>query len=181
MLCAGLLITGCQKSDDESATPASTNNGGGGNGGFTPPTTSFWKINGVENSASNDAVSVNLDGNQMGLAKPFTDAGFGYCHLNVFTDNSSRNLRSEVPEGGYIDLPITKVGGNTDSIYVEMDVDAGSQGMFHYRVESGLVHVSKSGGKLRFTSNGVYTMSGLLYPGDEYVYSCQMEFSQVEP
>lgn len=188
VLCVGLLISGCQKDDDEPATPASTNNngGGGGNGSFTPPTTTYWKINGVANTASMDAVSVNINGNHMSVSKPFSDLGFGYCHLRVFMDNSNFNLRDTVPEGGYIDFHITANNTySTDSIHVELDVEdqnSATQGYYFYKANSGVLHVSKLNDKLRFTSEGIYSLTGELYLDDQdSTYTCTLDFSEVEP
>ncbi len=187
VLCAGLLFTGCQQ--EEAEEPTTQNNGGtGGTGGtFTPPTTSYWKINGTANSESMDAVSVSLDGTNLGVSKPFTDMGYGYCQLRIFANGNDLNIRDLVPEGGYRDFPV-KTGtqwNSGDTVEVEMDVEdgnTGTQGMYFYRVDSGTLHVSKLNGKLRYTSAGVYTMSGVKYPDMQtYTYTCQLEFSQVQP
>lgn len=185
LLCSAIIFTGCQK-EDEPAAPGGNTGGGNTGGGFTPPTTSYWRINGIANNESMDAVSVNIAGNTLGVAKPFSDAGYGYCQLRIFTCDDDRDLRNEVPEGGYIDLPISwNYDTTSDSVKVELDVvdgNANTQGNYFYKAASGVVHVSKSGGKLRFTSDGVLTLSGVKYPNmQDYVYTSQLEFSQVEP
>ena len=95
--------------------------------------------------------------------------------------------RDLVPEGGYRDFPIatTTVWDPGDTVEVELDVqdnNSSTSGMYFYRVETGVLHVSKLNGKLRYTSAGVYTLSGVKYPDmQDYAYSCQLEFSQVQP
>ncbi len=181
LLFSVLTLAACQK---EETAPTPT--GGSDPNAWTPPTTSYWKINGVANGSSMDAVSVNITGNNMGLAKPFPDLGFGYCQLRVFSDNNNLNIRDSVPEGGYITLPITiNSTSNNDSIRVELDVEdnnSGTQGNYFYRATGGTVYISKSGGKLRYTSNGTLAMEGVKYPDmQSYIYTCQLSFSQVQP
>ncbi|MBV6404065.1 MAG: hypothetical protein IT228_04480 [Flavobacteriales bacterium] len=181
LLFAILALAACQKED-----PAPTPTGGGTPNAWTPPTASYWKINGVDNGSSMDAVSVSTTGNDMSLAKPFPALGFGYCQLRVFSNNNSLNIRDSVPEGGHIALPITIHSTSTnDSIRVELDVEdsnSGTQGNYFYRAIGGKLYISKSGGKLRYTSDGTLAMEGVKYPDmQSYIYTCQLSFSQVQP
>lgn len=183
LLLAALTLFSCAKEDTAPDVPAAPSAPGGG---FTIPTTSFWRINSVNNGGSAEIVSVNNLGNSMGLNKPFPDAGYGYCQLRVYFDNSNLDIRTLVPEGGSIAYPITinsDVGN--DSIRVQLDVvdqNSGTSGYYFYRATGGKVYISKSNGKLRYSSEGALPMSGVKYPAmQEYLYSCQLEFSQVQP
>lgn len=177
-----ITLFSCAKEKNEPA--AATNNGGGG--GFTIPTTSIWRINGVNNSGSAEIVSVNVLGNSMSLNKPFPDAGYGYCQLRVFFDDYTLDIRNLVPEGGSVAYPITiNSNAGNDSIRVQLDVDdqnSGTSGNYFYRATGGKVHISKANGLLRFSSEGNLPMNGVKYPAmQDYVYNCQLEFSQVQP
>lgn len=181
ILLAGIaIISACKK---EETNTNNTNNNNTNNGQFVPPTENFWKINGVGNGQSMDAVQVNINGDQMGVSKPFSDLGYGYCSLRVFSDNYEKNFRDEVPEGGFKEYFISTTSTRyNDSIRVELDVQDGNsntQGNYFYRAESGKVYISKKNGKLRYSSNGVYQMKGVKYPNmQDYSHSCTLEFSQ---
>ncbi len=181
LMCIAVL-TSCQKTETEPGNNSSNNNNNNNNSnnGFTPPTESYWKINGTANSASNDAVQVDLDGGNLNLAKPFTDLGYGYCHLRVFF-NGNENIRESIEEGKYKAFPVTITTSSsvTDSIRVELDVEGG--GNYFYRATAGVVYISKKDGKLRFTSKDKLPMSGVKYPDmQSYSYNCELEFSQTE-
>jgi hypothetical protein len=183
LLLTAITLISCAK---EEAEPTPPSNPGGGGGGFTIPTTSYWRINGTNNSTSAEIVSVNVKGNEMGLNKPFPDLNYGYCQLRVFFDNYNLEIRNLVPEGGYLTYPITiNSGAGNDSIRVQLDVqdqNSGTNGNYFYRAIGGKVHISKVNGKLRFTSDGILPMSGVKYPAmQDYIYNCQLEFSQVQP
>lgn len=183
ILLTALTLTSCAKDDAEPAAPSGT---GGPSGGFTVPTTSYWKINGTNNSGSAEIVSVNVLGNEMGLNKPFPDLGFGYCQLRVFFDDYTLDIRNQVPEGGYLAYPITiNSGAGSDSIRVQLDVqdqNSSTSGYYFYRATGGKVYISKTNGLLRFTSDAALPMSGVKAPAmQDYIYSCQLEFSQVQP
>lgn len=176
------LLVSCQKTETTPGNNNSNNNNNNNNNSneFTPPTESYWKINGTANSGSMDAVQVDLYGGNMSLAKPFTDLGYGYCHLRVFF-NGNENIRESIEEGKYKAFPVTISTGSTvtDSIRVELDVDGG--GNYFYRATSGVVYISKKDGKLRFTTKAKLPMSGVKYPDmQSYTYNCELEFSQVE-
>lgn len=185
LLLLSITLFSCAKEESTPAAPAPANTGGGG-GGFTIPTSSFWRINAIDNSGSAEIVSVNVLGNSMSLSKPFPDAGYGYCQLRVFFDNYNLDIRALVPEGGSIAYPITihSDAGN-DSLRVQLDVvdqNSSTSGNYFYRATGGRVHISKANGKLRFSSEGQLPMSGVKYPAmQDYLYSCQLEFSQVQP
>ncbi|MCW5899370.1 MAG: hypothetical protein KIT10_08870 [Flavobacteriales bacterium] len=185
-LLALLSCFSCAK-EDSPAPPSGGNGGGGGGGGtFTPPTTSYWRINNVDNASSMDGVNVNILANQMGVNKPFPDLGFGYCQLRVFNDDSNLDVRAAVAEGGYKAYFITKnTTAHPDSMRVQLDVqdqNSSTFGNYFYRATGGKVYVSKSGGKLRFTSDGNLSMEGVKYPNmQDYIYNSQLTFSQVEP
>lgn len=183
LLISVITLISCAKED---AAPAAPSNPGGGGGGFTIPTTSYWRINGTNNGTSNEIVSVNVAGNEMGLNKPFPDLNYGYCQLRVFFSNYNLNIRDLVPEGGSLAYPITiNSTSSNDSIRVQLDVqdqDSQTFGNYFYRATGGKVYISKVNGKLRFTSDGTLPMSGVKYPAmQDYIYNCQLEFSQVQP
>ncbi len=183
LLLLAITLFSCAKEDTAPDTPAAPS---APSGGFTIPTTSFWRINSVNNGGSAEIVSVNVAGNNMGLNKPFPDAGYGYCQLRVFFDDPNLDIRALVPEGGSIAYPITiNSDAGNDSLRVQLDVvdqNSGTNGNYFYRSTGGKVHISKSNGKLRFSSEGVLPMSGVKYPAmQDYIYSCQLEFSQVQP
>ncbi|MBK6884672.1 MAG: hypothetical protein IPH05_17400 [Flavobacteriales bacterium] len=104
LLLLAITLFSCAKEDTAPDTPAAPS---APSGGFTIPTTSFWRINSVNNGGSAEIVSVNVAGNNMGLNKPFPDAGYGYCQARVFFDNPNLDIRALVPEGGSIAYPIT--------------------------------------------------------------------------
>lgn len=183
LMCTFVFIS-CEK---EEQTPDNNNNGGNNNPptGFTPPTESYWRINGTANSNSAEAVQVDLDGNFMGINRPFTDLNYGYCQLRVFNDNWQLNIRDAVPEGGFKEYFITMNDtSSSDSLRVELDVqDQNSEtaGNYFYRAIGGKIYVSKLNGKLRYTSDDELQMSGVKYPAmQDYIYSSDLEFSQVQ-
>ncbi len=185
--CLILFVSSCT---EDNTQPANNNNGGNNNGGFTIPETTIWKINGTSFSPSATAVSVNLKACSMGVNKPFSDLGFGYCQLRVFFNgtmtSNEPDIRAAVPEGGHIVYDITTLGSNrNDSIRVELDVEdqnSSSAGNYFYRAKSGKVYVSKKNGKMRFSSMGTLEMEGVKYPNmQSYSFNCNLEFSQVEP
>ncbi len=179
-----LVFLSCKKEE----TPSDNNNNNGNNNpptGFTPPTESYWRINGTANSSSAEIVQVNLDGSFMGINRPFTNLNYGYCQLRVFNDNNSLNIREQVPEVGFKEYFITPNSTSTsDSIRIDLDVqdqNSETNGLYFYKGVSGKIYVSKLNGKLRYTSDGVLTMSGVKYPEmQNYIYNCELEFSQVE-
>lgn len=179
-----LLLTACEK---EETTPGNNgNNTPPTPSGFIPPTTSYWRINGVNNSPSAEAVQVNVLGNNMGINRPFTDLNYGYCSLRVFVDDNSWNIRNEVPEGGYKEYDITDhFTSSVDSVRVNLDItdnNTETNGMYFYKALSGKIYISKLNGKLRFTSDGTMQVVGVKYPDmQNYIYNCNLEFSQVEP
>lgn len=179
-----LLFISCKKEE----APTDNNNNGNNNqpSGFTPPTTSYWQINGTNNSSSMDAVQVNIAGTSFGVNKPFSDLGYGYCSVRVFNDNWQLNIRDQVPEGGYKEYYITiNSTSSNDSVKVELDVEdqnSSTAGNYFYKASSGKIYVSKLNGKLRYTSDGDLQMSGVKYPAmQDYIYNCELKFSQEQP
>jgi hypothetical protein len=183
LLLTAITLISCAK---EEAEPTPPSNPGGGGGGSTIPTDSYWRINGTDNSNSAEIVSVNVLGNNMGINRPFSDLGFGYCQLRVFFDAPNFDVRSLVPEGGYLTYPITinSTAGN-DSIRVQLDVqdqNSSTSGNYFYRATGGRVFISKANGKLRYTTDGSLSMNGVKAPAmQDYIYNCGLEFSQEQP
>jgi hypothetical protein len=179
-----ILFTACEK--EETTPDNNSNNTPPTPSGFTPPTTSYWRINGTNNSTSGEVVQVNILGNNMGINRPFTALNYGYCQLRVFNDNNNLNIRNEVPEGGYKEYFITGNSTSTsDSLRVDLDVtdqNSETNGMYFYKALSGKIYISKLNGKLRYTSDGTMQVTGVKYPDmQSYIYNCNLEFSQVEP
>ncbi len=177
-----IALHACKKED----TAAPLSNTTGNPSTFSPPTSNYWKINGTANNPSMDAVNVNLAGTSMSVSKPFTDLNYGYCQLRVFSNNTSLNLMNEVPEGGFKDYFITTNSTtSSDSLRVEVDVEdnnTNTSGYYFYRAVGGKIHVSKLNGKLRYTSDGNLSMTGVKYPDmQSYIYAVTVDFSQAQP
>lgn len=189
-LCCAITFVACEKEEETTNQNQNNNNGGGGGGGggggFTPPTADFWRINGTANSGSAEIVSVNMAGTEMGINRPFPDLGFGYCQLRVFTYNNTINIRNDVPEGEFRAYTITTGDTfDTELLRVELDVqdqNSSTNGQYFYRATGGTIYISKLNGKLRYTASGTLQMEGVKYPNmQDYIYTCQLEFSQGQP
>ncbi|MFN8368454.1 MAG: hypothetical protein U0Y96_14550 [Candidatus Kapaibacterium sp.] len=169
LLTITLLIT--MSCSDTSTTPNNNNNG------FTPPTGLILKLDGINHSPSMDAVSCGMTGGNVTLAKPF---GGEYVGLRVqfMTGKSSdyRDIASQVEEGKHKVFHISNNSytSATDSVGIELD-----QVPYYFKAIGGRLYVSKSNGKLRYTTDGEITVKGPKYTGSgaSGVYTKKLEFS----
>lgn len=173
------LAVACASKKDN---PNPDNNNPNNPGGFTPPTAGYFKVDGKTNSSSLDAVSDMVNGGNSTVSKPFED--FTRGQLRVFIPGHEAfgmKLIDSIAEGSYRAYPITtksstSSGAIKDSIRVELDVVA--SGNYFFKANSGKVYISKKDGKLRYTSDGVLTVTGYKYLESPVVtYTRTLEFS----
>jgi hypothetical protein len=173
------LAVACASKKDN---PSPDNNNPNNPGTFTPPTTGYFKVDGKKNATSFDIVSDMVNGGNSTVSKPFED--FTRGQLRVFIPGHEAfgmKLIDSIAEGSYRAYPITTKSSTSsglikDSIRVELDVVA--SGNYFFKAKSGKVYISKKDGKLRYTSDGVLTVTGYKYLESPVVtYTRTLEFS----
>lgn len=174
------LITGCAK---DAGNPSDNDNG---NGNWKPPTSVYYKIDNVSNTASMDAVQCSQNGGNVSLVKRFENLSGATGQLRVTfkeappSPTGYRNIDAEISEGTWKSYAISPnlICRAVDSVNVEVDFEFGGE-YYYLKGTSGKVIVSKSSGKLRYTTDGVIVVTGPKYAAPGFVgsFSRNLEFS----
>jgi hypothetical protein len=128
-----------------------------------------------------DAVNCSNAGGDVGLVKNFSNSiSSANLHISFPQNGSStpRDINAQVAEGPYVAFDIDSVGKASTQVAVEVDFQYNGE-YYYLTAKTGKLYVSKSNGKLRYTSNGLLDISGPKWAGSGFLwnYTRKVKFS----